>query len=192
MAVLAVHRNKGLRVHDVDERPQLVLGGVARHVDVGVAAVVDRRRPRRTRLLMTRETLVSLPGIGVAEMMTVSSGSSVIERCSPCAISDSAANGSPWLPVQMTAVSSAASSAARRAAVTMSSGISRSPRLDGDLGVAQHRATEERQLAPRCRHRVDRLLHSVHVAGETGDDHPAFGACESIRGAARQASTPTA
>ena len=49
-------------------------------------------------------TLFSLPGIGVAEMITVSD--SWIERdlCSPLAMRASAESGSPWLPVQSTTI----------------------------------------------------------------------------------------
>ncbi len=57
--------------------------------------------PRRTRRLITRDTAVSFPGIGVAEMRIVSSSSSLTYLCRSWAMSDRAANGSPWLPVVM-------------------------------------------------------------------------------------------
>ncbi len=50
---------------------------------------------------MTRVTAFSLPGTGVAEMMTVSPCSRSMVLCSPFAMRASAESGSPWLPVHM-------------------------------------------------------------------------------------------
>ncbi len=50
---------------------------------------------------MTRVTAFSLPGTGVAEMITVSPSSMSIVLCSPLAMRASAESGSPWLPVHM-------------------------------------------------------------------------------------------
>jgi hypothetical protein len=71
---------------------------VARHVDVALRPWMTRA-PWRIRFEITLDTAVSLPGIGLAEMSTVSPSASSTNRCRPWAISDSAANGSPWLPV---------------------------------------------------------------------------------------------
>ena len=49
-------------------------------------------------------TLFSLPGTGVAEMMTVSPSWMERERCSPLAMRERAESGSPWLPVQSTTI----------------------------------------------------------------------------------------
>ena len=59
--------------------------------------------------LMIPCTLFSLPGTGVAEMITVSSA--VMERllCSPLAMRARAESGSPWLPVQSTTIFSSGS-----------------------------------------------------------------------------------
>ena len=43
---------------------------------------------------------IALPGIGLDENITTSSGRSLIDLCSSSAIRDKAANGSPWDPVQ--------------------------------------------------------------------------------------------
>ncbi len=51
--------------------------------------------------LMTRVTAFSLPGTGVAEMMTVSPSSISMVLCSPLAMRARAESGSPWLPVHM-------------------------------------------------------------------------------------------
>ena len=50
---------------------------------------------------MTRVTAFSLPGTGVAEMMTVSPSSMSMVLCSPLAMRASAESGSPWEPVHM-------------------------------------------------------------------------------------------
>jgi hypothetical protein len=47
-------------------------------------------------------TARSLPGIGVAEKITVSPPWSETWGWSPCAIRRSAESGSPWLPVEIT------------------------------------------------------------------------------------------
>ncbi len=51
--------------------------------------------------LMTRVTLVSLPGIACAEMTTTSSSLILTHLCSCAAMSESALIGSPCEPVQM-------------------------------------------------------------------------------------------
>ena len=50
---------------------------------------------------MTRLTEFSLPGMRDEAKMTVSPGSRVMLRCSPWAMRDRAAMGSPWDPVAM-------------------------------------------------------------------------------------------
>ena len=57
--------------------------------------------PILARELMTRVTAFSLPGTGVAEMMTVSPSSISMVLCSPLAMRPRALKGSPWLPVHM-------------------------------------------------------------------------------------------
>ena len=53
-----------------------------------------------------RNTARSLPGIGWLDRITVSSAPVVTSECAPPAICDSAAPGSPWLPVQTMQTSS--------------------------------------------------------------------------------------
>ena len=53
---------------------------------------------------MTRVTAFSLPGTGVAEMMTVSPEWIESVLCSPLAMRDRAESGSPWEPVHMTTI----------------------------------------------------------------------------------------
>ena len=50
---------------------------------------------------MTRVTAFSLPGTGVADMMTVSPSSISMVRCSPFEMRASAERGSPCDPVHM-------------------------------------------------------------------------------------------
>ena len=52
-----------------------------------------------------RETSSSLPGIGVADMTTVSPSFTATWRWSPRAMRESALVGSPWLPVVMMQIS---------------------------------------------------------------------------------------
>ena len=54
--------------------------------------------------LTMRVTDFSLPGTGVAEMMTVSPRSMSMVLCYPTDMRASADNGSPWLPVHNTTV----------------------------------------------------------------------------------------
>ena len=49
-------------------------------------------------------TLFSLPGMGVAEMITVSVSWMESDLCSPLAMRASAESGSPWLPVHSTTI----------------------------------------------------------------------------------------
>ena len=49
-------------------------------------------------------TLFSLPGMGVAEMITVSLSWMESDLCSPFAMRASAERGSPWLPVHSTTI----------------------------------------------------------------------------------------
>ena len=51
-------------------------------------------------MLIVLPILIALPGIGLDEKITTSSGLNLIDLCSPSAILDRAASGSPWLPVQ--------------------------------------------------------------------------------------------
>ena len=53
---------------------------------------------------MTRETDFSLPGIGVAEMMTMSLSRISSLRCSANAMRERPDIGSPWLPVVTTVI----------------------------------------------------------------------------------------
>ena len=62
--------------------------------------------------LMMAWTLFSLPGTGVAEMMTVSSGVMVSVLCPPAAMRARAESGSPWDPVQRTTIFSSGMSSA--------------------------------------------------------------------------------
>ena len=61
-------------------------------------------QPSLARLLMTPWTAFSLPGTGVAEMITVSPSWMESVLCSPLAMRESAESGSPWEPVHMTTI----------------------------------------------------------------------------------------
>ena len=58
--------------------------------------------PSRTSPFMTRPTLVSFPGMGCEDRITVSSGPILMKRFWLEAISASAEYGSPWEPVEIT------------------------------------------------------------------------------------------
>ncbi len=87
-----------MRLDHVEQREQLIAAAMPGDMDLGVAAV-DDSSPRRSSWLITRDTAVSLPGIGVADRRIVSPSVISTYLCRPWAISDSAAKGSPWLPV---------------------------------------------------------------------------------------------
>ena len=76
---------------------------------------------------MTRDMRVSLPGMGRAEMSTVSPSSIFTHRWSPAAISDRAAKGSPCDPVQTTAVLCAGWVSTSSMGMTASAGSRRVP-----------------------------------------------------------------
>ena len=95
---------------------------------MGALSPWKTRAPRRSRPLITRDMRVSLPGMGRAEMRTVSPSSMVTQRWSPEAISDRAAKGSPWDPVQTTAVRCAGWVSTSSMGITASGGSVRVPR----------------------------------------------------------------
>ena len=56
-------------------------------------------------MLIVLEILTWFPGIALDENITTSSGLNLICLCVPLAIRDSAARGSPWLPVHKSVTS---------------------------------------------------------------------------------------
>ena len=99
-------------------------------------------------------------------------------RCSPRDIRDSAAIGSPWVPVVISTTRSAAIISAAPMSITSSSATLQVAQLAGDAHVAHHRPADERH-PPAQRHcGVDDLLHPIDIGGEARDDDPAFGAAD--------------
>ncbi len=123
---LAVDGHEVARLGESEHELKLLLAGVAGNVDQGTALVVrasmslssswlawpetcTRARllsytsqPSLARLFTTCWTAFSLPGTGVAEMMTVSPSWMDSVLCSPLAIRERAESGSPCEPVHMT------------------------------------------------------------------------------------------
>ncbi len=82
-------------------------------------------QPTLERELMMDWTPFSLPGMGVALMITVSLSVMVRERCSPLAMRARAERGSPWEPVQSTTTFSSGRPSTSKASMMSSSGMSR-------------------------------------------------------------------
>ena len=83
------------------------------------------RTPMRAIELMTLDTLVSLPGMGCDERITVSWSFRVIHLLSLAAIFARADMGSPWDPVHMSTSSSSRTSPSRFASTSTPSGTLR-------------------------------------------------------------------
>ncbi len=67
--------------------------------------LVNTRTPRKYSLLMMRFIPAALPGIGLEEKITKSSGNKLICLCVPLAMRDKAAKGSPCEPVHKIQIS---------------------------------------------------------------------------------------
>ena len=70
-------------------------------------------------------TLFSLPGTGVAEMITVSFAVMESDLCSPLAMRASAESGSPWEPVHSTTILSSSMRSTSKASMMSSSAMLR-------------------------------------------------------------------
>ena len=130
--------------------------------------------------LMTRLTAFSLPGTGVAAMITVSPRSMVTVLWSPLAMRASAESGSPWLPVHMTTTFSGASPWASKASTMFSSCDLQVAELAGDLGVGDHRAAGDDDLAAGGDCGIAYLLDAVDVARERRHDHALLGVLDDV------------
>ena len=133
------------------------------------------RAPRRYRLLMVRCTASSLPGIGLALMITVSPSCSCTIGCSPAAMRESADIGSPCAPVHSTE-SSWSGTDACCLGDTKTSGVRRKPSSWPTLDVVEHRPTDDEALPPAVDRGVDGLLQAGDVGREGGhEDAPGRG-----------------
>ena len=127
-----------------------------------------------------RFTRSSFPGIGVAEMITVSPGWICTFLCSSEAINESADIGSPWLPRRQDGNLMAGEEIDLR---HRDAGIGRHveiAKLGGNVGVGRHAPPQDRHLAPEVGGDLDRLLDAVNVRRKRGDNHPALRALEDI------------
>ena len=138
-------------------------------------------------------TARSLPGIGVAEKITVSPSCSSTLRV--------VAVGHPAQRRQRLALAAGRDhhQLVVREVLDLASGPRASPRgcrcgpsIAADVHVLAHRAADQRDLAPERRGGVHHLLHAVDVRGEAGDDDPPVAAREHLARAAAPRSTRTA
>src|SRR4028118_1234783 len=134
---------------------------------------------------MGREAPRSLPGMGCAEITTVSPGPTSTERWVPAATRLRAASGSPWEPVMRTAMSAAGSlllSPASGATLEAAGGAGGDP-AEGRQRLALGAGHEDGDVrvrdpthVPRLDHHLPREVQVAELAGYTDvADHRASG-----------------
>ena len=163
---------KYLRLRQPEHELELFLAGMAgdvgardrvvKDVGAGLEQVVDGPA-----------THSSLPGMGVAETMTVSPGWISTKRWSLFAMRARPAIGSPWAPVVVMTSLSAAMSLMRSLPTMFDDSVLEVAEVGGDPEVLLHRPADDRGLAAHVRGGVEHLLEAGDVAREGGHDHAA-------------------
>ena len=123
--------------------------------------------PKRIRLSIVRPTPVSFPGIGVAEIITVSPGIILTLRWLFDAILDKPAIGSPWLPVVKISTWSAVYRFSSSASMRTPSGR-RCATPSWCLGlrdrhIIYHTTPQDKDLALIQNSRIDSLLNAGNI-----------------------------
>ena len=119
-------------------------------------------------------TLVSLPGTGLAEMITVSPFMTSTAGFSCAAMRDRADSGSPWLPVHKhrNPVGRQQVDVLRPHQQTV--GHVQVAQVRGDVDVLDHAPPDDGHRPSVSRGRVHDLLDAMDVARERGDDDAAL------------------
>src|SRR5690606_34246569 len=128
-------------------------------------------------LFIVRWTNSSLPGIGWADMITVSPRSTSNTRCRPQASRPRTADGSPCVPVAMM-TSSLGFILFACSMLTNRSGQIEVAEPRGDLNIFLHAKARDRHLAPVALGGGRDLLDARDQRGKGGDDNPPGGLAE--------------
>ncbi len=174
--VLAVHRHEVAGPRAPQQLAQVVLAAVARRRARSRVPGWTTSQPRRKRLLMSRETARSLPGMTRAESTTVSPGPAA--RFAVLAEADHRERGER--------LALAAGDEDQRALAGVVAvqhvrvepraiGEPQEPEVDRHLGVVDHAAAEERHRASVPSRDVGHALHPRDRGGEAGDQDAARG-----------------
>src|SRR4051794_18772714 len=124
-------------------------------------------------------TARSLPGIGVAEKITVSPACRSTFGWSPCAIRRRADSGSPWEPVEITTILWSGKSSTSRTPTSIPSGTSMCPSWRPMFTFLRIERPTRDTFRPRAA-AAYHLLHAVDVRGERRDHDPAVAAREHL------------
>ena len=117
---------------------------------------------------------------------------SVMLRCSPRDIRDSAAIGSPCVPVVISTTRSAAIISAAAMSIDVVVGDIQEAEFTGDPHVADHGPADERHLAAQSHCGVDDLLHPVDIGREARHDHATVGPADQAGAGSARSRFPTA